>query len=177
MAGSLLFGSKDAEVGAILFTDFECPFCARLADTVIPEFRRDYVDTGRVLLAIRHYPLDKHSNARGAAVLAECFGRQGHFWPIHDVLFQAKGVVPETSLASLAESLGVDPRALSGCRANKAIADLITEHKKTADGLSVSGTPTMFIGRLSAASAISVSDVIVGAQPASTFASAVERLK
>jgi Thioredoxin len=61
------FGPKDARVTLVLFSDFECPFCARAART-IGEVRAKYSD--RVRMVFRNMPLPNHPNARPAALAA-----------------------------------------------------------------------------------------------------------
>ena len=50
----------------------------RVAREILPELVRDYVDTGKVLLAFRHFPLERiHAFAAKAAEAAECAGEGG----------------------------------------------------------------------------------------------------
>jgi protein-disulfide isomerase len=70
----------------IEFSEFECPACGRFAREVIPVIQGEYIDSGKVLLAFWHRPLDRHKRAVPAAIAANCAGAQGKFWPLHDLL-------------------------------------------------------------------------------------------
>jgi protein-disulfide isomerase len=53
-------GSRGAKVALVLFSDFECPVCARAAQELMPQLVARYIDTGKALLVWRHYPLRIH---------------------------------------------------------------------------------------------------------------------
>src|SRR3972149_6280122 len=50
-----VLGDKNAPVTVIEFADFQCPFCKRWFDTVGPELKKEYIDTGKVKMYYRHY--------------------------------------------------------------------------------------------------------------------------
>ena len=100
-------GSRDAKVALVLFSDFECPVCRRAAREVMPQLEAQYIDTGRVLLVWRHYPLARHVSARGAAEAAECAGRQSNFWELHDWAFAHQQDLKSDRLRDAAERLGL----------------------------------------------------------------------
>ena len=52
-------GDIHAKVGIIVFSDFQCPFCAKFARDTLPTLEKEYVDTGKVFLAFRNNPLIK----------------------------------------------------------------------------------------------------------------------
>jgi protein-disulfide isomerase len=62
----------------LIFSDFECPFCQRFAANLLPTILKDYVQTGKVVVAFRHFPLQNiHKQALRAAEIAECSRQQG----------------------------------------------------------------------------------------------------
>ncbi|MBR9703730.1 thioredoxin domain-containing protein, partial [Candidatus Woesearchaeota archaeon] len=80
-------GDPDAPVTIIEFSDYECPFCARHYEQTYQEIMKNYVDTGKVKLVFRDFPLSFHQNAQKAGEAAECAGEQGQYWDMHDKLF------------------------------------------------------------------------------------------
>lgn len=79
-------GSPDARVVIAEFSDFQCPFCKRWSEQVLPSLRSQLGD--QVSLAFLHYPITQiHPNAGNASVVAICAGEQGKFWEMHDLLF------------------------------------------------------------------------------------------
>src|SRR5262245_24620096 len=82
-------GVPAAKVAIIEFSDFQCPFCARYANDILPKLIETYVNTGKVRYTFNHMPLEKiHRSALKAAEAAECAADRGQFWPFHDQLFR-----------------------------------------------------------------------------------------
>lgn len=81
-------GKDNAKVTIVEFSDFQCPYCESFFTTTYAQIKKDYVDTGKVKVFYRHYPLPFHANAQIAAEAAECANEQGKFWDFHDILFK-----------------------------------------------------------------------------------------
>ena len=63
-------------------------------------------ETGKVLLAFRHLPLEgKHTLAVKAAEAADCAGGQDRFWPMHDELFRRPSALDEQASISKAQHI------------------------------------------------------------------------
>lgn len=78
-------GSADAPVTLTLFTDFQCPYCAR-AEPLVAEILEEHGD--RIALDVRHLPLTRiHPAAWPAALAAEAASEQDRFWDMYDALF------------------------------------------------------------------------------------------
>ncbi|MCB0229190.1 MAG: thioredoxin domain-containing protein, partial [Anaerolineae bacterium] len=80
-------GSPDAPVTIIEYSDFQCPFCSRWVEQTYPSLLKDYVDSGKVQLVFRDFPLSFHPNADEAAVASRCAAEQDAYWAMHDALF------------------------------------------------------------------------------------------
>ncbi|MEF9475845.1 MAG: DsbA family protein, partial [Candidatus Mariimomonas ferrooxydans] len=80
-------GDSDAPVTIIEFSDFQCPFCRRSYTDTLPQIKANYVDTGKVKLVYRDFPLSFHPAAQPAAEAFECAEEQGKEWELHDKLF------------------------------------------------------------------------------------------
>ena len=82
-----VLGDEDAPVTIIEFSDFECPFCGRVQPT-INQIKTDYIDSGKVKLVYRDFPLTSiHPNAQKASEASECVREKGKdeaFWKYHD---------------------------------------------------------------------------------------------
>src|SRR3989338_2784146 len=87
---SPVLGSKDAKVTMIEFSDYECPFCGRHFTQTYPQLKKDYIDTGKVKLFWKDFPLSFHPQAQKSAEAAHCVkelkGDAG-YWAMHDKLF------------------------------------------------------------------------------------------
>ena len=57
-AGSrFVFGSQTAPVTIVEFADYECSACGDFAMTTAVQFKSEFVDSGKVRLAFRDFPL------------------------------------------------------------------------------------------------------------------------
>jgi protein-disulfide isomerase len=139
-------GPADAPVVIQIFSDFECPFCARAVPT-LQQIRREY--GGKVALVFRHYPLPFHRNARLAHQASLEVYRQGgdeKFWAFHDLLFESRDL-DRSDLERQAETLGdIDMEAFRRALDRAAHDDTIQADMKAADDTGARiGTPSFFI--------------------------------
>ncbi len=164
-----VLGKANAPVTFTEFTDFQCPFCQRFFNEAYGQIKSKYVDTGKVKIVFRHYPLSFHVNAEIAGVAAECANRQGKFVEYHDVLFkkgQADGTgLDADSLKKYASEVGLNTSKFNTCLDNKETLAIVQKDQADGNAAGVSGTPTMFVNGVK----------IVGAQPFSSFEQAIEQ--
>ncbi len=155
-------GPADAPVTVVEFSDFECPYCARLA-SVLDEVKRHYGDTVRVVY--RHYPLTGiHPNAWKAAEASLCAHQQGRFWEFHDLLFADQGALGAADLKAKAERLDLDAESFGECLDSGRHYDAVLADVRAGDAVGVSGTPALFVnGRF-----------VGGAVPFATLAELIE---
>ncbi|MBL4686416.1 MAG: thioredoxin domain-containing protein, partial [Nannocystaceae bacterium] len=135
-------GAETPLLTVVTFSDFECPFCGKLAktlDTLMPEYAKD------VRLVFKHYPLPNHANAEPAAKASVAAQKQGKFWEFHDLLFQNQRALGPSELQGYGETLGLDAPAFSVDVAAKRTAVAVNEHFVQGRVLEVSTTPTLFI--------------------------------
>lgn len=92
VGNSAVKGDANAKITLVEFSDFQCPFCARFYSETLSQIQKEYIDTGKVRLVYKHFPLISiHPDAQKAAEAAECAGEQGKFWEMHDSMFNAHG--------------------------------------------------------------------------------------
>jgi protein-disulfide isomerase len=72
-------GSASAPMGCEIYTDFECPPCARFWKETVPLLVAEYVDTGKMKITNRDFPLSQHKYARLAARYANAAGIVGKY--------------------------------------------------------------------------------------------------
>jgi protein-disulfide isomerase len=147
-----------------VYSDFQCPYCRAFATKTLPTIRREYVDTGRLLLAFRHFPLEKiHPYAFRAAVMTECARRQNKFWQLHDRLFEAPLRPEDGQLRSRAEELGLNLAQLDSCIEGSA-PEVVRNDLRTGGDLGLFSTPTLLLGKL-VPGGVKVTKVVSGAMP------------
>ena len=160
-AGAPTKGPVNAPVTIVEFSDFQCPFCARVVPTL-----KQVEDTyqGSVRIVWKHLPLDFHKDAVGAALAAEAAGKQGKFWEFHDTLFANQKKLAQDDLKQHAKDLQLDPERFEADLLNGNDKKKIDADVAEAGKLGIQGTPGIFInGRF-----------IAGAQPFETFAKIID---
>jgi protein-disulfide isomerase len=169
-------GRADAKLTIVEFSDFECPFCGRFTRETRAQLEHDYVDTGKVRMVFRHFPLERiHPHALRASEAAECAKQQNKFWDMHAKLFANQQALNDSDLAGYARSIGADATKFQQCLAASPLARI---RQDQADGTmaAITGTPTFFFGTLTKDGKIRVTKRIVGAAPFPNFKATIDAL-
>jgi protein-disulfide isomerase len=86
VGNSPVLGNKDAPVHIVVFSNFQCPYCAR-ADKTLREIIKDPSLDGKVNLVFKQFPFDRHPEARPASKAALAAAEQGKFWEMSEKIF------------------------------------------------------------------------------------------
>jgi len=178
-----VLGDKNTPVTIIEFSDYECPFCKRHFDETLPQLIKNYVDTGKVKIVYRDFPLSFHDPmATKEAVAANCAREQGgdkKYFEFHDEIFKrtisnGNGLNDE-KIQTIAKELGLNTGKFTTCLADPAQTDEVK--KDIADGTAAgaSGTPTFVIGKTTSNGEID-GNLVVGAQPYAAFQAIIDPL-
>ncbi len=135
-------GNPKAPVTIVLFSDFQCPFCARVEPT-LARVEQEYGSKVRVVW--KHQPLPFHPNALPAAEAAEAAREQGKFWPMHDRLFAAQQQLSPDLYQRVAGELGLDLRRFQEATRSGRGKARILEDQRVASQIGAQATPTMFV--------------------------------
>jgi protein-disulfide isomerase len=136
-------GPENASVTLVEYGDFECPYCAA-AHIIVKKIQEVMGDELRFVF--RHFPLTQvHPHAESAAEASEAAGAQGHFWEMHDLLYENQPRLDGAHLVGYAEGLGLDTK-----RFVRELKDEIYHERVRQDFMSgvrsgVNGTPAFFI--------------------------------
>lgn len=166
-------GNPDANIVMIEFSDYECPFCARHANTVAREIEEKLISKGTLRHVFANNPLPSHIHARLLAEAAICADKQGHFWELHNELFRS---MPKSTndVVAAAETVGADALQFQNCLANsRELLENIERDQKHASRLGLGGTPGFAIGTRGPNGAVTIKKLIRGAQPLSVFEKAI----
>jgi protein-disulfide isomerase len=160
----------------IEYSDFECPFCGRFALQTLPAIVKKYVDTGKLLVAFKHLPLEsKHPFALHAAEAAECSRRLGRFWEMHDALFEEPVMLQPESLRAKAKRIGLDSSRFDQCLKGGATTR-VKQDLSEAQAFAITGTPTFIFGVVETPSRLKALRRQSGAIPVEAFERIVDQL-
>jgi protein-disulfide isomerase len=142
VTGSPFRGAADAPVTIALFTDFQCPYCAKIVPLLDQVLEKN---KGKVKLAFKNFPLNNHQFARKAAAAALAAGKQGKFWELHDRLFQNYNRLNDQVVQEQAQQLGLDIQKFNKDMNDPQIMQVINQDMQDGAKAGVRGTPTLFV--------------------------------
>lgn len=155
-------GAEDAKVTIIQFADYQCPYCGKAQETM-DQVMKDY--EGKVRTVFRDFPLGFHEEAIPAAVAANCAGKQGKFWPVHDAIMRDQRALSDADLEALAVKNGLDVAAWKQCKADPEMVAEVKRDEAEGAAAGVTGTPAFFINGI----------FLNGAQPYEKFKAIIDR--
>ena len=143
-----VLGKPDAPITIIEYALMTCPHCADFNKTILPEIKRDYIDTGKAKLVFRDFPLDQL--AVKGAMLARCAPSDRYFAFI-DTLFANQGSWaasrdPVAALSRIARLGGLSEDQFNKCMADKSVEDAVLAQRIAGSKeFNVEATPTIII--------------------------------
>ena len=140
-------GDAKAPITLIEYASFTCPHCARFNTVELPEIKKKWIDTGKVKLIYRDFPLDE--TAARAAMLAQCAG-DDKYYAVIDMIFRGQGnwATASDPIAELSKSLriaGMGENEVKACLADSKRVDAVTASYRSGEQVGVDSTPTLFI--------------------------------
>ena len=136
------------ELTLVEFGDYQCPSCGAY-HPLVKEILNRYPKQLR--LEFHHYPLISiHPNSMAASMAAEAAGEQGHYWEMHDLLFEyqaqwANTPNPEPVFLSFASRIGIDSNAFQRSLRSPELQQRILKDVERAQDAKVEAVPTFFI--------------------------------
>ena len=166
-----VIGQNNAPITMVEYSDFQCPLCKKFYEDALPIIMKNYVETGKVKLVYKQFPLSIHPQAPAAAMATECALEQNKFWEMHDLLFknQASWSGNPSHIAQfkqLAGQLGLDQKQFDNCLDTQKHLGNVNKDYQEGINKAVRGTPTFYIN----------DQIIVGAQDAKVFTDMLDQL-
>lgn len=142
-------GPEGAPVTVVLFSDFQCPYCASFSQ-MVEQYQKDNPD--KIRLVFRNNPLPMHKWAKDAARAGICVARQNPdaFWQFQEFLFLKQ---KETTTDNLQErineflqtALGVSTAKYLECMSGPYPETRLNRDVDEATAYHIHSTPTLFI--------------------------------
>lgn len=126
-----MLGSPDAPVEVVEYASLTCHHCATFHNEVLPQVKKEFIDTGKVRIVYRDFPLDRVGLE--AATMARCLPPERYF-PVLSLLFAKQddwshAKDPIEPLARIGALAGLSRQAYDACRADKALQDSIVQSR------------------------------------------------
>jgi protein-disulfide isomerase len=155
-------GPENAKVTIVEFSDFQCPYCKRGADTM-EELLKAYPNDVKVVF--KNLPLPFHPQAKPAAIAALAAGQQGKFWEMHHALFENQGSLGEKLYLDTAAKLKLDMDKFKKDLKSPELEKQIEEDMAQASKNGIQGTPGYFVNGVA----------VKGAYPVTHFKMLIDR--
>jgi protein-disulfide isomerase len=138
------WGPADAPVVLVEFVDYQCPYCRKAHEQIVPQLREQFGDQLRI--EIRQLPLEIHPSAAAAARAALTAAQQGKFGEFHERLFASgSGALGFSTFVRIAEEIGMDVEGFKRDFQTRAVGDKLAEDVLLARRLGIQGTPGFFV--------------------------------
>src|ERR1700756_4162281 len=143
-----ILGNPEAPITIVEYASLTCPHCAHFANDVLPELKKEWIDTGKARLVLRDFPLDEP--ALRAAMIARCAPPE-RYYAFADTFFAAqekwvRSTDYREALARLAKLGGMGKEEFYPCPKNTENENKIVEGRlKATQELDVNSTPTFFV--------------------------------
>jgi len=153
----ITLGDENAPVKVIEYASFTCPHCANFHNDTYKDFKRDYIDTGKVHFTYREVFFDRYG--LWAAMVARCAGPD-RYMGVAEILYATQGEwARQGDAAAVADSLkriglqaGLSQEEVDACLQDADMAQsLVSWYEANADADNIRSTPSFLInGELSA---------------------------
>ncbi len=147
--GSPIIGNPNAPITVLEWGDYQCTFCYRFHESSLNILLSEYVDTGRVKLVFKDFPLNGPDSVL-AAEASYCAEDQGKYWKYHDELYdnwagERTGWVNYDSLNKFAKSIDLDLEQFSSCLNEHKYRQKVLELEKFGREIGIDATPSFLI--------------------------------
>ena len=174
LRGEPTLGDSSAPLTIVEFSDFECSYCRRFHEQVMPHLKRDYIDTGLVRFVHKDLPLPFHPHALPAAAAARCAGEQDRYWDLYSGLFDQQNCLNCKGILAIAAEEELNTTALKACMKRESTLAVINANRSEAALHNISATPTFIIGPTRSDGSLD-GQIIEGALPWASFQSTIEK--
>ena len=146
----MTMGNPKAPVTVIEYASASCPHCARFNNDVFPDFKKKYIDTGKVHYVFREYLTEPVEVAAAGFLLARCAGKAKYFQVV-DEFFHGQAQAYQTGdikslILTTGAHAGLTEPQIEACLSDRAAAEALNarvEHYAKDEG--IDSTPTFVI--------------------------------
>jgi protein-disulfide isomerase len=147
--GDMTLGDPNAPVKMVEYASLTCPHCADFHTQVFPEFKKKYIDTGKVHFTFKEFLTAPAAVAAAGSLLARCAGKEKYF-DVISAVFRSQSEWgtsgPRESLLRVAKSAGMTADQFDKCVGDREALQALNERvEKSAREANIQFTPTFVI--------------------------------
>jgi len=147
--GSPILGKSSASITILEWGDYQCTYCYRFHDTTLKIIERDYIQSGKVNLVFKDFPLNG-SDSLLAAEASYCAEDQGKYWQYHDELYknwggENTGWITRWSLNAFGTSVGLDLDKFNQCLDDHKYQEKVNLLYQYGKDLGIDATPSFLV--------------------------------
>jgi protein-disulfide isomerase len=141
-------GRADAPVTIVKYASLTCPYCKKFQAEIFPQLKREFIDTGKVRLIIREFPIGFQSGAATIAMRCAAPDRQLALYEKF-LATQAQWVSQEVRhdpIFKIAATSGMTRAEFDACYQDQVLVTALNKIKERGRNLGIVGTPNFYVG-------------------------------
>ena len=147
--GSPIIGNPSASITILEWGDYQCTYCYKFHTNTLDIIKRDFIDTGKVKLVFKDFPLNGPDSIL-AAEAAYCAEDQGKYWQYHDELYknwggERTGWVNHESLDRFATTVNLDLDKFNTCLDNHKYSERVNQMYEFGKKIGIDATPSFLV--------------------------------
>ncbi len=147
--GSPIIGDPNAPITVLEWGDYQCTFCYRFHESSLKILLSEYVDTGKVKIVFKDFPLNGPDSVL-AAEASYCADDQGKYWEYHDQLYtnwagERTGWINYNSLNQFAEAIDLELEQFNQCLNDHKYRQRVLELEQFGRDVGIDATPSFLI--------------------------------
>ncbi|HPD95068.1 MAG: thioredoxin domain-containing protein [Bacteroidales bacterium] len=143
----IAYGSDSAKLTVFMYSSYSCSYCKLFFDTVFPEFKKNYIDNGKVKLVIRLLETSNNPDAMNAAKTAVCINKYGKFDKLNQLLLTDHRVIYTNEFRQMVNEFEDKDVNVAECILGGKADDYILQIRSEFHNFGLTGTPTFIIGK------------------------------
>ena len=146
-AADMTMGDPNAKVKMVEYASLTCSHCGAFNNEVFPEFKKKYIDTGKVHYTFKEFLTPPNEVAAAGFLVARCAGKDKYF-SVTDAIFHAQQEMFTSGdmrgiLLRTAQSAGMTEEQFNACITDEAALKALNERVEKAINVDkITSTPT-----------------------------------
>lgn len=147
---SPFYGNKNSKIQLMIFSDFQCPACIVLNNAIHDRLFNDYINTWKIGITYKNYPLNIHKNAKEDALAWLCAHEQGKYEEFSQKMYKLEEVkwwliITKEDRLEMATNIWLDKMKFTECTDKWFYVDRIKKDMEDWKNLDLAWTPSIYI--------------------------------